>query len=164
MITPITKQVKEPTSEIHLRMMLDNNLVAAAENIISIEKQPFKVIQKDGKYILEDLLEGADLWLKKFVTQDPDTIAMKSDARKLAKIDDEILILGDTGTGKELIARAMIGDRNAPFKRINCAAMPKELIESELFGHKAGAFTGAVTAKQGLMVAAKNGVLFLDEV
>lgn len=154
----------QPPEESSLRLMLENNLVDAVNNLINIHRLKFRVTQKDGKYILEDSLTGADLWLKKFITEDEETLAMKVEAKKLSKIDDEVLILGETGTGKELIARAMIGDRAGAFKRINCAAMPKELIESELFGHKAGAFTGAATSKQGLMVAAKDGVLFLDEI
>jgi len=155
-----------------LKLMLANNLVDGVNNLINIWKLQYRVSKVDvkeedklvTKYVLEDLLTGADLWLKKFITHDDETIAMKKEAKILSRIDDEVLILGETGTGKELIARAMIGDRTGAFKRINCAAMPKELIESELFGHKAGAFTGANVAKQGLMVAAKDGVLFLDEI
>jgi transcriptional regulator with PAS, ATPase and Fis domain len=153
-----------PPDEASLKLMLANNLVDAVNNLISIWKLQYRTTQKDGKWILEDLLTGADLWLKKFITEDEETIIMKQEAKKLSKIEDEVLILGETGTGKELIARAMIGDRDGAFRRINCAAMPKELIESELFGHKAGAFTGANSSKQGLMVAAKDGVLFLDEI
>lgn len=166
----------EAPDESSLKLMLANNLNQAVENLISIWKLQYRVTEemvddpvtkqkvKTGKWILEDLLTGADLWLKKFITEDEETLAMKREAKTLSKIDDEVLILGETGTGKELIARAMIGNRNGAFKRINCAAMPKELIESELFGHKAGAFTGANASKQGLMVAAKDGVLFLDEI
>jgi transcriptional regulator with PAS, ATPase and Fis domain len=169
---PRSEAPDEPT----LKLMLANNLKTAVENLINIWKLQYRITEemvedpitkerkKTGKWILEDLLTGADLWLKKFITADEETMAMKREAKTLSKIDDEVLILGETGTGKELIARAMIGDRVGAFKRINCAAMPKELIESELFGHKAGAFTGANVSKQGLMVAAKDGVLFLDEI
>lgn len=159
----------KPPDENGLRLLIDNNMLDHANQLITTWGLQYKIIQRDGKNILEDSVVGAELWLKKFVTEDPETIAMKADANKLAKIDDEVLILGETGTGKELIARAMIGDRQnvdekARFLRVNCAAMPKELIESELFGHKAGSFTGATGQKQGLMAAAKGGVLFLDEV
>lgn len=180
MAIPIMTKPKQeqlqPPEESALKLMLENNLSQAVENLIKVWGLQYRVAdgyvtdpvsgekKKTGKFVLEDLLTGADLWLKKFITEDTETIAMKSEARKLSKIDDEVLILGETGTGKELIARAMIGDRDGAFKRINCAAMPKELIESELFGHKAGAFTGANSSKQGLMVAAKGGVLFLDEI
>ncbi len=78
-----------------------------------------------------------------------------------------VLILGETGTGKELIARALHYDgfrRAAPFIEVNCGALPDNLIESELFGHERGAFTGANTRKAGLFQSADGGTLFLDEI
>ena len=85
----------------------------------------------------------------------------------VAPSDSTVLLLGETGTGKELIARA-IHDRSRRKQRtlvkLNCAAIPTGLLESELFGHEKGAFTGAITAKIGRLELADQGTLFLDEV
>ncbi len=87
-------------------------------------------------------------------------------ARKSAPTDASILILGETGTGKEVFAEAIHQESLRayyPFVVLNCAAIPKDLLESELFGHKKGAFTGAVYDKKGLLEEANKGTLFLDE-
>jgi two-component system NtrC family response regulator len=88
-------------------------------------------------------------------------------AQRVAATDTTVLILGETGTGKEVFAEAIhqASPRNAkPFVAINCSAFSKELLESELFGHKAGAFTGAVKDKKGLFEEANGGTIFLDEI
>jgi DNA-binding NtrC family response regulator len=87
--------------------------------------------------------------------------------RRAAASEGRVLVTGENGTGKELIARALHdGSRRkgAPFVKLNCAAVPAELIESELFGHEKGAFTGAVAARRGKFELADGGTLFLDEV
>ena len=86
---------------------------------------------------------------------------------KLSKSDASILITGESGTGKELIAKALHDNslrKDKPFVALNSAAIPKDLLESELFGYEKGAFTGANTAKKGYFEEAENGTLFLDEI
>lgn len=88
-------------------------------------------------------------------------------ASRVAQHDTTVLILGETGTGKELLARAIHHNsrrKNQPFVTINCGAIPKDLIESELFGFSRGAFTGAHAAKLGKIEMADGGTLFLDEI
>jgi transcriptional regulator with PAS, ATPase and Fis domain len=85
----------------------------------------------------------------------------------VAETDSTVLISGNSGTGKELVARALhykSHRKNKPFVAVNCGAISENLIESELFGHKKGAFTGAISDKDGYMKAANGGTLFLDEI
>src|SRR6266436_2126663 len=86
---------------------------------------------------------------------------------RVADTDSTVLILGESGTGKELVARSLhFNSRRqfAPFIPVNCSALPENLLESELFGHRKGAFTGAVVDKRGLFEEADGGTIFLDEI
>src|SRR5579871_2079757 len=93
--------------------------------------------------------------------------AVLEQVRMVAPLDSTVLLHGETGTGKEAIARAICAGssrRNRPFVAVNCAALPASLLESELFGHERGAFTGACTQTIGRFQAADGGTLFLDEI
>jgi transcriptional regulator with GAF, ATPase, and Fis domain len=92
---------------------------------------------------------------------------VREEIAQVAPTDSTVLIQGETGTGKELVARALhekSARRERPLIKINCAALPRELVESELFGHEKGAFTGAVQQRRGRFELADGGTLFLDEV
>ena len=101
------------------------------------------------------------------VFEDPRSRELHERLRRLAPSNATVLIIGDTGTGKELIARRLhrlSARADGPFVAINCAALPEHLVESELFGHEKGAFTGAIAQKKGWFEAAAGGTLFLDEI
>src|SRR4029078_9266781 len=87
--------------------------------------------------------------------------------QQVAPYDSTVLILGDSGTGKEIAARAIHAAtprRQRPFVAVNCGAIPAELLESELFGHEKGSFTGAITSRKGRFEIAEGGTVFLDEI
>jgi transcriptional regulator with PAS, ATPase and Fis domain len=159
-----------------LELMLANGeeFVAMVQKDIDAFKLPYAIKKMqvrigdsghlEEKFILEDTLSPGELHLARFITVDDATILMKEKARKAALTPYEVLISGATGTGKEIIARGMVANRQGAFRAINCAGLPEGLIESILFGHVKGSFTGAYTDKNGFIIEAENGVMFLDEI
>ena len=121
---------------------------------------------KKEKLYLQDEIRSV-LNFEEIVGESPALKHVLAQVNTVAPLDATVLILGETGTGKELIARAihrMSSRKDGSFIKLNCAAIPTGLLESELFGHEKGAFTGAVSAKIGRLELADKGTLFLDEV
>ncbi len=132
----------------------------------------FEYLQKP--YDSEKLLETVSRALKKLSTLDAEIVSVSPEMDKvkklilkIAKSNSTVLIRGESGTGKELIARSIHKNShrsNEVFQAVNCAAINENLLESELFGHEKGSFTGAVAEKKGLFEIAHSGTLFLDEI
>jgi len=119
------------------------------------------------KIELEKKVEEYEKTYKNFIGESPQIRRIKEFIKKIAPFDINVLILGESGTGKEVVAHAihqLSNRKNEPFVAINCASLPSELLESELFGYKKGAFTGALSNKKGLIEQANGGTLFLDEI
>ena len=111
--------------------------------------------------------EGGDAWMEGVIFRSSRMAALMADARMVAASDASVLIRGESGSGKEVLARAIhraSPRAKGPFVAINCGAIPEQLLESELFGHAKGAFTGAATSRVGLFQTANGGTLFLDEI
>lgn len=132
-------------------------LLARAFEKVQLQKRVEQLEREVGKRYTFDGILG----------ESPLIIEAVSMAKKVATSEATVLLLGETGTGKEVFAQAIHqGSKRAtkPFMALNCSAFSKELLESELFGHKAGAFTGATKDKKGLVEEANPGTLFLDEI
>ncbi|MCD6581812.1 MAG: sigma-54-dependent Fis family transcriptional regulator [Desulfuromusa sp.] len=155
-------------SEEHLRLfsMLNDPFATAFSNSIKYQEiiRLKNLLADDNRYLQRELqnLSGDEIIGKDFGLKD-----IMEMVREISQIDSTVLILGDTGTGKEVMANAihkLSPRRNGPFIKINCGAIPPTLIDSELFGHEKGAFTGAITRTRGCFERADKGTIFLDEV
>ncbi|MDN0082215.1 sigma 54-interacting transcriptional regulator [Crenobacter sp. SG2305] len=111
--------------------------------------------------------DGEGAWRKGVISRSPQMEELLAEARLVAATDASVLISGESGTGKEVLAQAIhraSSRSNGPFVAVNCGAIPENLLESELFGHEKGAFTGAASRHNGLFLEADGGTLFLDEI
>ena len=159
----------------------ENNLVGAVVTFrdITKRKQAEKALQDALSEVeqLKDRLQAENVYLQEEIKLEhnfDEIISISASFKKVlrnveqvASTDATVLILGETGTGKELIARALhtlSPRKERPLVKVNCAALPANLIESELFGHERGAFTGAMSRKQGRFELANRGTIFLDEI
>ena len=147
-------------------------VAATREGIAAFLTKPF-----DGRALVEEVkrllaqrvppAEQGEGWRAQLVTRNHQMLALIDEVGRIARHDATVLIIGPSGSGKELIARAIhaASPRAArPFVAINCAALPEQLLESELFGHVKGAFTGAVAEHPGLLRSAQGGSVLLDEI
>ena len=136
----------------------------AKQAAIAIENaRLYESMSKENK-LLRAQLDMAPGMLKSF---NPRMKRLITIARRAAESDATVLLLGESGTGKEIVARAIhtwSARKNYPFIALNCAALPEQLLESELFGHEKGAFTGAISKREGKVELANGGTLFLDEI
>jgi two-component system response regulator PilR (NtrC family) len=160
------QNIREIPDENRLRILLSQGgeFVSLVQQTIELNNLPFTVEQVGDKFVLKDKLQGSALHLKQFITVDPTMMKRKEDVHALAKCEYPVLITGETGTGKEIIANALKGDRTGLTVFINCAGLPETLMESELFGYVKGSFTGAMGDRQGMLARAKGGLAFLDEI
>ncbi len=145
-------------------------VAATQQGVFSFLTKP---VDKDALYkAIDEALEQRspatdEAWRQAIVTRSPLMLRLLEQAGLVAQSDVSVLINGQSGTGKEIVAQAIHNAsprHDKPFVAINCGALPEQLLESELFGHARGAFTGAVSNREGLFQAAEGGTLFLDEI
>ena len=152
-------------SDVEFLVQVASQITPAVRNAFAFrEIQSLKDKIMREKVYLETELQGE---FQDIVGESPELKKVLTDVETVAPTDSTVLIWGETGTGKELIARAihnLSGRRGSTFVKLNCAAIPTGLLESELFGHEKGAFTGALSQRIGRFELADGGTLFLDEV
>ncbi|MEI7253331.1 two-component system response regulator GlrR [Dickeya dadantii] len=145
-------------------------VAATQQGVFSFLTKP---VDRDALYkAIDDALKlsppaSDESWSAAVVTRSPIMLRLLEQAKMVAQSDVSVLINGQSGTGKEVLAQAIHAASpraGRPFIAINCGALPEPLLESELFGHARGAFTGAVSQREGLFQAAEGGTLFLDEI
>jgi transcriptional regulator with GAF, ATPase, and Fis domain len=141
--------------------LVENRLQDALYQVEELKNK----LQAENMYLQEEIKLNSNF--EEIIGKSKQVREVLNKVEQVAPTDSTVLVLGETGTGKELIARAIHGiskRKHRPLVKVNCAALPPNLIESELFGHERGAFTGAISRKIGRFELADGGTLFLDEV
>ena len=150
-----------------LMASLNQNLVLAFENALATEevKSLSKQLTLEKEYLNTAVKEAYNF--NQMVGESDEMLSVFDQVREVSSVDSNVLLLGETGTGKELIARAIHESSlrsGRVLVKVNCAAIPSQIVESELFGHEKGAFTGAVQRRVGKFELADKGTIFLDEI
>jgi formate hydrogenlyase transcriptional activator len=155
------------SDDIEFLTQIANQVAIAVENACAFgEIRELKDKLAQEKLYLEDEIRS-EMNFAQIVGKSPSLRRVLKQVETVAPTDSTVLIYGDTGTGKELIARSihdLSPRRSKPFVKLNCAAIPTGLLESELFGHEKGAFTGAIAQRIGRFEVANGGTIFLDEI
>ncbi|GBC63635.1 Fis family transcriptional regulator [Desulfonema ishimotonii] len=154
--------------DIHIRLMrcLNEPFAIALTNSLRFRELSHlrDLLADDNRYLQDELRKMAG---EEIIGADFGLRGVMELVRQVAHLDSPVLLLGETGTGKEVVANAIHNlslRKDGPFIKVNCGAIPENLMDSELFGHEKGAFTGAFSRKRGLFERAHGGTLFLDEI
>jgi two-component system response regulator AtoC len=158
-IKTVVDAIRRGASDYLTKPFQEQELELALQN--ALEKQELR----EEVTLLRRRLDENDA--ENFVSANPRMLRIKEIGRQVADTDAPVLLLGESGVGKEVVARFIHGQsrrRGRPFVKINCAALPQELLESELFGYERGAFSGALREKPGMFELADTGTILLDEI
>ena len=166
----IYKYITKPWEEDEMKQTIENALEVYQlrkdkEDLLKKLEGANKKLSAENTYFQEEINKSYDF--ENIITESPEFKKILSIVERVATTNTSVLIRGESGTGKELLARAIhqLSKRSdAPLIKVNCAAIPRNLIESEFFGHEKGAFTGATQKRLGRFELANNGTLFLDEI
>lgn len=156
----VVEAMKMGAADFLVKPFEEQELELAIENVV--EKQKLKEEVKTLKRQLDSYVDAGDI-----LTTNPKLLKIKEIAKHVADTDVPVLVTGESGVGKEVLARYVhthSSRHDKPFVKVNCAALPNELLESELFGYERGAFTGALNDKPGKFELADKGTLLLDEI
>jgi chemotaxis protein methyltransferase CheR len=162
MLRSLQKKLQEANQSLEQRVA---ERTAELSSALSEVEQLKHRLQAENIYLQEEIKLSHNF--QEIISQSQEVRTILHQVEQVAKTDATVLILGESGTGKELLARAVhnsSGRADRPLVKVNCAALPTNLIESELFGHEKGAFTGALTRKIGRFELADKGTIFLDEI